>query len=122
MIKFKLFGDSFIIETYKRFQNRKPVINDGVIKERKNKKYNLPVIGHFSDKDVRFDSIMQAYQVTGINYHLIFESAIGKIKSAKGTYWEFENGRHWIKYKAQYIRQQNKYTKNVPFSGGPPCG
>jgi len=117
MIKIKLFGDTFVIEGYKRFQNRKPIVNDGVIKEQKFNKYNLPVIGHFLDKTVRFDSIMQAYQLTGINYHLIFESAIGKIKSAKGTYWEYENGRHWLKYKAQYIRQQNKYTRLTGFNG-----
>lgn len=84
---------------------------------KKEMKYNLPVIGHFADKSVRFNSIIEASEFTGINYHLIFENAIGKIKSAKGTTWEYENGVHWLKYKAQYIRQQDRYTRYIGFNG-----
>lgn len=89
-----------------------------VRKERNKEKYNLPVIGHFSGKSVRFNSINEASELLGINYHLIFESAIGKIKSAKNTFWEYENGAHWLRYKAMYIRQQAKYTKYYGISGG----
>ena len=92
-------------------------LNAGTKKEMKEKKYNLPVIGHFADKDVRFDSILQAAEITGISYHLIFESVIGKIKSAKGTQWEYENGAHWLRYKAQYIRQQDNYMRLTGFNG-----
>jgi len=92
-------------------------VNKQTLRELSEKKYNLPVIGHFTDKSVRFDSIRQASEITGINYHLIFESAIGKIKSAKGTNWEYENGVHWLKYKAQYIRQQNNYMRLTGFNG-----
>jgi hypothetical protein len=84
---------------------------------KRQQKYNLPVIGHFADKSVRFESINQACRVTGISNHLIFESAIGKIKSAKGTLWEYENGMHWLKYKAQYIRQQKSYMRLTGFNG-----
>lgn len=92
-------------------------MNEKTRKELREKKYNLPVIGHFADKDVRFNSIIQAAQITGISYHLIFESVIGKIKSAKGTLWEYENGAHWLRYKAQYIRKQNNYMRLTGFDG-----
>jgi len=92
-------------------------MNAKTIEESREKKYNLPVIGHFLDKDVRFDSINQASALLGINRHLIFENAIGKIKSAKGTIWEYENGAHWLRYKAQYIRQQDNYMRLTGFNG-----
>lgn len=92
-------------------------VNKETLRELSEKKYNLPVIGHFADKSIRFDSICQASQLTGINHHLIFESAIGKIKTAKGTLWEYEDGKHWLKYKAQYIRQQQNYMRLTGFNG-----
>ena len=92
-------------------------MNKKTIEELKEKKYNLPVIGHFSNKSIRFNSIIEASQRTGINYHLIFEAVIGKIKSAKNTHWEYENGVHWLKYKAQYIRQQDNYMRLTGFNG-----
>lgn len=85
--------------------------------EKNKKKYNLPIIGHFRDKSIRFDSIVQAHEATGINYHLIFENAIGKIRSAMGSYWEYENGAHWLKYRAQYIRKKNNYMRIIGFNG-----
>jgi hypothetical protein len=73
-------------------------------KKRQLKRYNVPVIGHFADKSIRFNSIIQAEQITGISYTLIFESCIGKIYKARNVYWEFEKGNHYIKYKAHYMR------------------
>ena len=80
--------------------------------KRGKKKYNVPVIGHFEDKSVRFHSIIQAETITGINYNLIFEACIGKLKSTKGIYWEFEKGNHYIKYKAHYINAQDQIDQN----------
>ena len=54
--------------------------------KRTHKKYNIPVIGHFADKSIRFNSILEAERYTGINYTLIFE------------------GQHYIKYKSYYVR------------------
>lgn len=92
-------------------------MNQQVTKELSKKKYNLPVIGHFADKSVRFESIIEAAKITGISYHLIFEAAINKIKSAKSVQWEYENGAHWLKYKSQYVRQQHNYMKLTGFNG-----
>lgn len=79
-----------------------------VIKKRSQRKYNLPVIGHFLDKSVRFNSILEAEQVTGINYNLIFEACIGKIYKAGKAYWEYEKGNHFLRYKAYYLRAMEK--------------
>ena len=76
--------------------------------KRKQKKYNLPVIGYFDDKNVRFHSILQAESLTGVNYNLIFEACIGKIYRAGNIIWEFEKGNHFIKYKAYYLRIREK--------------
>jgi len=76
--------------------------------KRAQRKYHLPVIGHFADRSVRFNSILQAEQVTGINYDLIFEACIGKIYKAHNVFWEFEKGNHYIKYKAYYLRSREK--------------
>jgi hypothetical protein len=81
--------------------------NEVTIKRRQ-KKYNLPVIGYFGDKSVRFNSILQAERVTSINYNLIFEACIGKIYRAGNVIWEFEKGNHYIKYKAYYLRARDK--------------
>jgi hypothetical protein len=79
-----------------------------VLIKRKQKKYNLPVIGYFGDKSVRFNTILQAETVTGINYNLIFEACIGKIYRAGNVIWEFEKGNHFIKYKAYYLKAKQK--------------
>ena len=88
------------------------------LKEKRNqKKYHLPVIGHFEDKSVEFKSIIEAEQVTGINYTLIFEACIGKIYKAKDVLWEFKKGNHYIRYKAYYINFQESYTRRGGFNG-----
>lgn len=74
--------------------------------KKKKKRFNVPVIGHFANRSIRFNSIIQAEQYTGISYTLIFEACIGKIYKARNVYWEFENGAHYIKYKAHYIKAQ----------------
>ncbi len=76
--------------------------------KRLQKKYNIPVIGHFADKSVRFNSIVEAERFTGIHYTLIFEACIGKVYKARNVYWEFEKGTHYIKYKTYYIRAMEK--------------
>jgi len=76
--------------------------NKRTLLKRMQKKFHLPVIGHFADKSVRFNSILEAEKYTGINYQLIFEACIGKIRNTKGVYWEYENGAHYIKYKSFY--------------------
>jgi len=86
-------------------------------KKRKQKKYNLPVIGHFADRSVEFKSILEAEAVTGIHYTMIFEACIGKIFKAKGVIFEFKKGNHYIKYKAYYINAKEKYTRRVGFNG-----
>jgi hypothetical protein len=94
----------------------KRIFNELVLMEMAKERYNLPVIGHFRDRSIRFNSIREASDITGISYHLIFEAAIGKIKSAKNTQWEYENGAHWLRYKALYIRQQRSYTRYTGFN------
>ncbi|UCH13389.1 MAG: hypothetical protein JSV22_09755 [Bacteroidales bacterium] len=84
------------------------MMNLGTLKKRGRKKYSLPVIGHFADKSVRFNSIIEAERITGVNYTLIFEACVGKVYKAGNIYWEFEKGTHYIKYKAYYIRAIEK--------------
>lgn len=103
---------------------RTRIVNELVLKRRAQRKFNIPVIGHFKDRSIRFNSILEAERYTGIPYQLIFESAVGKIKGASrpGTgllsYWEYENGADWLKYKAYYIRsQREKYTRVTGFNG-----
>lgn len=96
---------------------RTPIINAGAIKKRSQKKYSLPVIGHFADRSVEFRSILEAEEVTGISYTLIFEACIGKIYKAKNVHWEFKKGNHYIKYKAFYINAQDNYTRLGGFNG-----
>jgi hypothetical protein len=83
-------------------------MTSSLILKRSQKKYNIPVIGHFGDKSVRFSSILSAEKLTGINYNLIFEACIGKIYRAGNVFWEFEKGNHYIKYKAYYLRAKEK--------------
>jgi hypothetical protein len=80
----------------------------GLLKKRRQKRYNVPVIGHFGDKSVRFNSILEAERIVGTNYNLIFEACIGKIYRAGNIFWEFEKGNHYIKYKAYYLRAREK--------------
>lgn len=79
-------------------------MNTLTAKKRNHKRYNVPVIGHFADKSVRFKSILEAERITGISYTLIFEACIGKLHKARNVFWEFEKGNHYIKYKAHYLR------------------
>ena len=88
-----------------------------VKKKFRQKKYQLPVVGHFSDRSVRFDSILQASQATGIHPTMIFEACIGKIFKAKGSHWEYVKGNHYIKYKAYYINVQENYKRVSGFNG-----
>lgn len=76
--------------------------------KRLQKKYNVSVIGHFADKSIRFNTIIEAEKYTGIHYTLIFEACVGKIYKARNVYWEFEKGTHYIKYKAFYMRSMEK--------------
>jgi hypothetical protein len=81
-------------------------------KKRSYKRFNIPVIGHFADRSIRFNSILEAERITGISYTLIFESCIGKIHKARNVFWEFEKGNHYLKYKAHYIRLQQKIMED----------
>jgi hypothetical protein len=83
-------------------------MSSSIYRKRGQKKFNVPVIGHFGDKSVRFKSILQAESLIGINYNLIFEACIGKIYRAGNVFWEFEKGNHYIKYKAYYLRAKEK--------------
>ncbi|MBN2481591.1 MAG: hypothetical protein JXB19_07625 [Bacteroidales bacterium] len=83
-------------------------MSNRVLLKRSQKKYNLPVIGHFEDKSVRFNSILEAEKITGVNYTLIFEACIGKAYKAGNIYWEYEKGNHYIRYKAYYLRAMEK--------------
>jgi hypothetical protein len=85
--------------------------------KRSQRKYYLPVIGHFADRSVRFSSILEASEATGIHYSLIFEACIGKIYKAKNVIWEFEKGNHYIKYKAFYVNARGSFLRRVGFDG-----
>lgn len=98
--------------------SKNPEETRAAIEHKRNKrKYHLPVIGHFADRSVRFKSIMQASDATGIHYSLIFEACIGKIYKAKNVIWEFERGNHYIKYKAFYVNARESYLRPVGFNG-----
>jgi hypothetical protein len=84
------------------------IMNQAIAKKRSFRRYNIPVIGHFADRSVRFNSIIEAEEHTGISYTLIFEACIGKIYKARNVYWEFENGTHYIKYKAYFLRAKHQ--------------
>jgi hypothetical protein len=93
-------------------------MNYATTKKRRQKRYNLPVIGHFADKSIRFNSIIEAEGYTGISYTLIFEACIGKIYKARNVYWEFENGAHYIKYKAYYIKVKRQLEEDESLGHG----
>lgn len=94
-----------------------PIINEKVLDKRSQKKYHVPVIGHFADKSVLFNSILEAEKATGINYTMIFEACVGKIFKAKNVLWEFAKGNHYIKYKAYYINAHQSYKRTGGFNG-----
>jgi hypothetical protein len=93
------------------------LINEKTEHKLQNKKFHVPVIGHFSNKSIEFKSIMDASAATGIHYSLIFEACIGKIFKAKNVIWEFKKGNHYIKYKAFYINAATSYKRKVGFNG-----
>ena len=78
------------------YTGRTAIANEGALKKRSQKKYHLPVIGHFSDTSIEFNSILEAEAATGINYTLIFEACIGKIFKAKNVIFEYKKGNHYI--------------------------
>ena len=94
-------------EVYSKYRNKKN-FNDLTVRKRSQKKYKLPVIGHFKDRSIEFKNILEAERATGIHYTLIFEACIGKIYKAKNVVWEFKKGNHYIKYKAYYINAQEQ--------------
>jgi hypothetical protein len=83
-------------------------MNNPTNQKRHQKRFNVPVIGHFANRSIRFNSILQAEYITGISYTLIYEACVGKIYKARNVFWEFENGAHYIHYKAFYIRYKQK--------------
>jgi len=94
-----------------------PIVNEKVLDKRSQKKYHVPVIGHFADRSVLFNSILEAEKATGINYTMIFEACVGKIFKAKNVLWEFAKGNHYIKYKAYYINAHQSYKRTGGFNG-----
>jgi hypothetical protein len=92
-------------------------MNLSVNKKKNRRRYNVPVIGFFANRSVRFNNILEAEQYTGISYTLIFEACIGKLYKARNVYWEFENGAHYIKYKAHYLRAKRYIEENGSFEG-----
>ena len=92
--------------------------NKETIKHKQHPKYNVPVIGHFDNKSITYNSILEAEEITGVNYHNIFDACIGRIRVAGMAHWEYENGRHWIKYKAkQIVGQRKRAMRYVNFNG-----
>ncbi len=90
------------------FTKQSEMENKATLRKKNHKRFNLPVIGHFADRSIRFNSIHEAEYFTGINYQLIFNACVGKIFKAHNVYWEFENRIHHIKYKAFYVRTHRK--------------
>jgi predicted transposase YbfD/YdcC len=100
-----------------RLRKQSIILNNAVLKKRAQRKYHLPVLLYYAGKVYRYNSILEAEQETGICYHLIFDNAVGKIKSAMGTHWEFENGIHWLRYHARYVRNLQNYKRKIGFNG-----
>jgi hypothetical protein len=92
-------------------------MNLATTRKRHHRRYNIPVIAHFADRSIRFNSIIEAEAITGISYTLIFEACIGKIYKARNVYWEFENGAHYIKYKAHYMKAKRKLEEEGHLHG-----
>jgi len=104
-------------------------MNEKVIHKRSQRKYHVPVIGHFADKSVRFNSIVDAERITGINYNLILKPALGKYTGPETLYGNLRKGittlntkpiiyGHWKKsanWKAK------KYIKTISHSRNKNC-
>jgi len=94
------------------YKNKK--YNKKTLRYRSHPKFNVPIIGHFDNgNSVEYRSILDAEQITGINYHNIFDACIGRIWKAGVAHWEYVNGRHWIKYKAKHIIGQRKRAMRI---------
>lgn len=92
--------------------------NKETIKYRQHPKFNVPVIAHYTNKSIKYNSIIEAEELTGISYHNIFDACIGRTWRAGMVHWEFENGRHWIKYKAkQIVSQRENAMRIIGFNG-----
>lgn len=68
------------------YERRTAIANPHAQKKRAQKKYHLPVIGHFADSSIEFSSILEAEMATGINYTLIFEACIGKFSRLRTSF------------------------------------
>lgn len=88
-------------------------MNSGINNKRHQRRFNVPVIGHFANRSIRFNSILEAEEHTNISYTLIYEACVGKIYKARNVYWEFENGAHFLKYKAYYLRARLKIEEET---------
>lgn len=92
--------------------------NEATLKKRSHPKFNVPVIGHSFGTSTLYRSILEAEEITGISYHMIFDACIGRTRTAGLMHWEYENGRHWIKYKAKLVLGQRKnMMRFVSFNG-----
>jgi hypothetical protein len=80
--------------------------NEATLRKRSHPKFNVPVIGHSGGSSILYKSILEAEEITDISYHMIFDACIGRTRTAGLMHWEYENGRHWIKYKAKLILGQ----------------
>lgn len=85
----------------------------GINNKRHQRRYNVPVIGHFANRSIRFNSIIEAEEYTNISYTLIYEACVGKIYKARNVYWEFENGAYYLKYKAYYLGARLKLEEEA---------
>lgn len=94
----------------------KKIINEKTANYRKQKKFHVPIIGYTNNESIRYNSIIEAEELTGICYHLIFDACIGRTRSAGLMKWEFENGRHWIKYHAKRVLGQ-RALRPIGFNG-----
>lgn len=92
--------------------------NEVTLRKRSHPKFNVPVIGHFGTGSVRYNSILDAEDDTGTTYHMIFDACIGRTRTAGLIHWEYENGMHWIKYKAKLVlSQRQNMMRYVSFNG-----
>lgn len=100
----------------------KKAINKKVEEQLEEERFNVPVVLEVGENVIRFESIKEAWQKTGISYHLIFECAIEKIQSAAFTKWHFVNENDYYRFKKMYIQPQKSYMKPERFAGKPPVG
>ena len=94
----------------------KKIINKKTELYRRQKKFHVPIIGYTYGRYIRYNSIIEAEELTGICYHLIFDACIGRTRLAGLMRWEFENGRHWIKYHAKRVLGQ-RALRPIGFNG-----